>query len=97
MISSLISLAFVWRSSVLSTSILCTRSFIFCSSLACFRKRKNASVVTTKACGTGNFELYISPRFAPFPPASCRSALDKFDNHAMYLLSLMLCSNDYYI
>ena len=81
--SVLISLALSCRSFVLSGSILWRRSFIGCSNFACFRNEKNAVVVTTKACGTGNFALYISPRFAPFPPTRLKSSLDKLDNHAI--------------
>ena len=95
-ISSRISLAFVVRALVSSTLIWFRMSLIFCSSFASLRKWKNASVVTTNAWGTGNFALNISPRFAPLPPASLRSFLERSESHAMYL-SPMSVTSIYYI
>ena len=88
-IISRISFALFVKSLVLSTSILCRMSLIGCSSFASFKNWKNVSVVATNAGGTGNFALNISPRFAPLPPASCRSALDSSVNHATYLSPML--------
>jgi len=89
-ISFRISLALLVSFSVSSTSIWFRMSLICCSSLACLRKWKNASVVTMNAGGTGNFALNISPRFAPLPPARLRSALERSESHVMYFSPIMV-------
>ena len=50
--------------------------------------------MTTNAGGTGNFALNISPRFAPLPPASFMSSLERFDSHATYLSPMLTSGMD---
>lgn len=70
------------------TSVSSRISIILSKSFVSFTKYSYAWAVTTKPGGTGMPACVISPRFAPFPPATPKSFLESSSNHAIIFTKL---------